>query len=546
MTRSVSLGGDYTLTLAASVLHLRGNAVQAQPYISERGDILCWNGEASAGCILGIAPTENDGAKLFAALSATSSSMEVVEIFAKLEGPYAFVFYSAAESALYFGRDPLGRRSLLVQHPTTELPVFALSSASAGHETTPALEELSTERIFRLDFNELRDLFPTSSDFLTPLPRIGPAGKQFCLIPTVNLEVVAPELPVAATTPVAEDFMHTVSDFIAVLDSSVRLRVQDIPPLSPTTETLLPDEGPPARVAVLFSGGIDSSMVAFLADRHVPPDEPIDLLNVAFENPRKLRALQEPQQPRMHKRKKLGMPQEPIVPSYMVPDRVTGLEELEELRSLRPARRWNFVEVNVDYQECTRLRPDVEALMHPSKTIMDLSLALALYFASRGQGTIKTHEGGTHQYRSRARVILSGLGSDELLGGYGRHKTAYLSGGWPALLDELQLELSRIPTRNMGRDDRIISSHGKEARYPFLSLSVVNFLASLPVHLKVDPRMGDGAGDKMLLRAAARQLGLVCASSQRKRAMQFGSQSARMEEGASRRGDVNVAPARKE
>lgn len=105
---------------------------------------------------------------------------------------------------------------------------------------------------------------------------------------------------------------------------------------------------------------------------------------------------------------------------------------------------------------------------------------------------------------------------------------------------QLQLDLARIPTRNLGRDDRIISSHGKESRYPYLALSVVAFLAALPVHVKVDLRLGDGAGDKMLLRAAARQLGLALASGRRKRAMQFGSQSARMEDGASRRGDDAV------
>lgn len=38
-----------------------------------------------------------------------------------------------------------------------------------------------------------------------------------------------------------------------------------------------------ARVAILFSGGIDSAVIAALADRVVPPDEPIDLINVAFE-----------------------------------------------------------------------------------------------------------------------------------------------------------------------------------------------------------------------------------------------------------------------
>ena len=84
----------------------------------------------------------------------------------------------------------------------------------------------------------------------------------------------------------------------------------------------------------------------------------------------------------------------------------------------------------------------------------------------------------------------------------------------------------------MGRDDRVISSHGKETRHPFLSLNVVRFLASLPVHYKMDPRLEIGVGDKMLLRLLACRVGLLEASSRKKRAMQFGSHSARMEVGA--------------
>jgi len=94
---------------------------------------------------------------------------------------------------------------------------------------------------------------------------------------------------------------------------------------------------------------------------------------------------------------------------------------------------------------------------------------------------------------------------------------------------QLQLEIDRIPTRNLGRDDRVISSHGKETRHPFLSLTVVDFLARLPVHLKVDPRLEVGMGDKLLLRLVARKVGLIEASERKKRAMQFGSHSARME-----------------
>ena len=90
------------------------------------------------------------------------------------------------------------------------------------------------------------------------------------------------------------------------------------------------------------------------------------------------------------------------------------------------------------------------------------------------------------------------------------------------------MEIDRIPTRNLGRDDRVISSHGKETRHPFLSLSVVEFLAKLPVHHKTDPRLPAGFGEKLLLRLAARKVGLVEASARKKRAMQFGSHSARM------------------
>jgi asparagine synthetase B (glutamine-hydrolysing) len=109
---------------------------------------------------------------------------------------------------------------------------------------------------------------------------------------------------------------------------------------------------------------------------------------------------------------------------------------------------------------------------------------------------------------------------------------------------QLQLELDRIPTRNLGRDDRVISSHGKETRHPFLSLTVVSFLAGLPVHLKLDPRLELGLGDKMLLRLAARKVGLLEASGRKKKAMQFGSHSARMEAGdGERRGDLLIRAA---
>jgi asparagine synthetase B (glutamine-hydrolysing) len=107
------------------------------------------------------------------------------------------------------------------------------------------------------------------------------------------------------------------------------------------------------------------------------------------------------------------------------------------------------------------------------------------------------------------------------------------------IIEQLQEEINRIPVRNLGRDDRVISANGKETRHPFLSLSVVNFLCKLPANVKMDPRLPLGVGDKMLLRLAAHKEGLVIASARKKRAMQFGTHSARMEGGEKdRRGDI--------
>jgi hypothetical protein len=84
--------------------------------------------------------------------------------------------------------------------------------------------------------------------------------------------------------------------------------------------------------------------------RHVPKNEPIDLLNVAFENPRKLRVQLEGNLdalPKNIKRERRKHGQDEQIAhcdaSYIVPDRVSGLEEVEELRRVCPGRIWNFV-----------------------------------------------------------------------------------------------------------------------------------------------------------------------------------------------------------
>ena len=124
---------------------------------------------------------------------------------------------------------------------------------------------------------------------------------------------------------------------------------------------------------------------------------------------------------------------------------------------------------------------------------------------------------------STARVLFSGLGADELLGGYRRHSTAFQRLGWAGLAQELELDTARLWQRNLGRDDRCMSDHGKEARFPFLDEDFVAFVRRLPLHARCDPRLEAGVGDKLLLRVAAHTLGLCEAAHLPKRAIQFGS-----------------------
>nr|KAJ3419774.1 Asparagine synthetase domain-containing protein 1 [Polyrhizophydium stewartii] len=124
------------------------------------------------------------------------------------------------------------------------------------------------------------------------------------------------------------------------------------------------------------------------------------------------------------------------------------------------------------------------------------------------------------------------------LGGYGRHRVQFVKQGWQGLISELQLDVSRISTRNLGRDDRIVSSHGKEVRFPFLDSGVTRLLCRMPVHLKTDPRLAKGVGDKLVLRLVASALGLTRAALEPKRAVQFGARTAKMETSKQRGQDL--------
>jgi hypothetical protein len=137
--------------------------------------------------------------------------------------------------------------------------------------------------------------------------------------------------------------------------------------------------------------------------------------------------------------------------------------------------------------------------------------------------------------RSACSVLLVGLGADEQMGGYGRHGVVYrtrlrqsdLAQAQIALRAEMLHDTARLWRRNLGRDDRCISDHGREARHPYLDEQVVALLGVLPLHFICDLSRPVGTcGDKRILRLAAERLGLTKTATLQKRAMQFGARIA--------------------
>jgi asparagine synthase (glutamine-hydrolysing) len=217
-------------------------------------------------------------------------------------------------------------------------------------------------------------------------------------------------------------------------------------------------------VAVAFSGGLDSSLIAALAKKY---ETNICLFHVSLKNhhetveaKKAAEALSLPIQTHLYKKSDV----ETVLPKV-----VELIEENDPVKS---------------------------------------SIGVAMYWVAQ-----KAAEAGFH-------VLLAGQGADELFGGYKRYVDQYISHGAEEVRKTLYEDVRRLHENNIERDVKICNFHDIKLRLPFATYQIADFAIKLPTELKIE-RKQDSLR-KLVLRRVAKNLNLPASISNKpKKAVQY-------------------------
>jgi len=218
------------------------------------------------------------------------------------------------------------------------------------------------------------------------------------------------------------------------------------------------------EVIIAFSGGLDSSVIAFLAKNS---GADVHLIHVSLKN-----------QLETEYAKKVA----------------------EELKLPIHVYLYNEEEVEKSLSSVFWLVEESD----PVKA----SIGVPLYWAAE-----KTASMGF-------KIMLAGQGADEMFGGYKRYTDDYLRYGSEKTRLILLSDILKMYETNFERDFKICNFHNAELRLPFATYQIAKFAIDLPVKLKI--KLPDDGLRKLVLRRAAEDLGLPKFVTERpKKAIQY-------------------------
>ena len=220
-------------------------------------------------------------------------------------------------------------------------------------------------------------------------------------------------------------------------------------------------------VGVIFSGGVDSSILAML------------LKDISYN-------------------KKLN------ITLYAV-----GREDSKDLEAARYAAEYLDLPLKTQLITEELIKEHIGEVVHAigDDNLMKVGVGLTTYFATK----LACEDG--------IKVAISGQGADELFGGYNRYLKSFEEN---TLEFEIRQDISNMYHVNLERDDACAMLNSVELRLPFLDEKLVEYAINLPIKYKIS-----GPGDilrKNILRKLAFNEGLDTEIAYRpKKAAQYGT-----------------------
>jgi asparagine synthase (glutamine-hydrolysing) len=225
------------------------------------------------------------------------------------------------------------------------------------------------------------------------------------------------------------------------------------------------------RCGILFSGGIDSSLAAFLARRFCGE---VTLLNTCAEGSRDSQS-------------------------------VTEDAKILDLK---------LIETRMDSESVWNILPELIHAIGRSHR-MDVEIALPFFLSTKEAKILGIDD------------IVSGQGPDELFAGYTKHENLFIEQGEAALKEMLNDETSRIYEVDIQRDEKAISYFGLKAHFPYLDSQFMKVALSLPARWKINPEKSPSR--KIIFRQLAIEMGLPLELALKpKAATQYSSGSSRI------------------
>ena len=515
-----------------SVLNLFNDnqTIEKRPYFdSETKNIFQFNGEIynNKNKIIGDNKNLSNGMMLFDVLNNFSKENKVndinkyvenfFKIYNNIESDHSFYFHDNINNQILISRDVFGKRSIILYY-IKSLSILILTPVLT--DTLIKLYHADMNNILILEIPSNHLLLINQNSNINNLNKINLYENPY--MPKAHLLRFNPNSNKITSYEQLTEKCHQI------LRQCIKKRINDILNYNNNKNNY--------TLGVTFSGGLDSTLTAYYSLLESPDYVNIDLFNLSFDK--------------------------------SSPDRITGIISYKELIDKFPNRKINLILMDRVYEKdiTDNFQKNILKLIFPRKTHMDFNISSAKNISTTKKGhlvnkeklieyfieidnklinnnLIKKCEEKEYQnniltkkianfeyekftdmsnvYTSEAKIILDGLGADEIFGGYLRYKNGNIE-------DQMGKDLDRLWLRNCGRDDRVCGENKIELRFPFLDNDLMEFLSSISdINQIVDFNKPRGEGEKFLLRNIAKTiLGFNLSYKFEKRAIQFGTKIA--------------------